>query len=204
MTPEDKANEIQNKAKAKQDKVEKKREREFEKKQTQSYLQFKRTVQNLPEEAFQKSYQRMVKVLRPKPGLTCRGLPLGTWKDLDVWTKAERQKRDRDPNIGRVSHMAFRAKFGFAEYKRHRYVLTPGTPNDIDFISPICVTENCGNPDHILSEPKTVYETRSHCLYCIRNIMNNQSHADWKESVSSFVEQSCLHQPRCGVVQFEE
>jgi len=85
----------------------------------------------------------------------------------------------------------------FVEFGRERLLQVPAnkTANCLT-ISHLCVEEYCCTLGHARLEPKYINDERTHCQYCIKNIL---SHGGGYEAVVKFWNLgACPHEPLCG------
>lgn len=74
----------------------------------------------------------------------------------------------------------------------------PSKTNDDLTISHLCGTRNCCEADHIVIEPKSVNDTRTHCHYIMKTAKEEYMTSD---KVRQFLEQGfCPHEPRCCTI----
>jgi hypothetical protein len=94
-------------------------------------------------------------------------------------------------------HIVAFHKFGRRELEK---VPSNKTQDDL-LISHLCGSKSyCCNPDHLILETKRINDERTHCHYCIRNIIEKYGYnwVDIRDRVNLFfMIGSCNHNPKC-------
>jgi len=75
-------------------------------------------------------------------------------------------------------------------------VTTAKTANDL-LISHLCGTLNCCEHSHLILETKAINDERTHCHWCMRNVLAASGWAGVQQFIALG---ACQHQPRCGTV----
>lgn len=90
----------------------------------------------------------------------------------------------------------------FHKFGRGEMETVPSNKNQNDLlISHLCGNKSfCCNPDHLILEIKDINDRRTHCHYCISNILEKYKY-NWDDARDRlnlfFMIGSCNHEPKC-------
>jgi hypothetical protein len=149
-----------------------------------------------------------------KSGLAGLSLLEHTDEEIHEWRQTLRSRATSAPGLcsdspclcptaadGRHSHHRVKVAYGyqivaFAEFGREALSEVEASKGqDSKLISHTCGTRNCCTGGHMVIESKAINDDRTHCHFCMRNILRTSG----REGVKVFLELGgCPHAPRCG------
>lgn len=109
---------------------------------------------------------------------------------------------------GRISYGSQKVAYGYQLVAREKWgnasmtisASKSGSGDSNITISHLCGTSNCCNAEHMVLESKKTNDERTHCHYCLNNILaSHPIYAEFLAAKQMFHQMgSCVHNPRCG------